>query len=915
MYKYFVFSIVNKNLSLLISIILFSSINIIPQIKNYHGAVYPDNYEIQMEKNLPGFNKQLDDTLNYITFDKIRQDFLVNNGCGNYGADQHSINVTRDDEGNYMCVWIDEKSGLRQINAQLFNASDEKSGNVIRVDEEYNKWNSAPQIAYNYVTNEYIITWAETGYNIRFQRLSKYGEKIGVNTTANQKFNTNTNSPSVAVDNQGNFLITWYSDYPNFGPIIPYFRIFDKNGNAITGQKELITGNYSANSIGSDQRAASDTSGNFIIVWSSYLNNHSLIMMQIINSDGQFISDNIIVSNQNDSAVNTFPGIASTKDGSYLIYWSSDNDLKGRIYNITNGFTAPPFTISDESIGWFTPSASTDEQNNFYVIWFNGKPISQIITKQGVFLGSNKIMNMSTPIIYPSYPKLTNAYNGTLYFTYTGNRKNDVDVMIQKTDLELNPLGSSVKVADDYCTAFQTKPLSKYNKDGKSIVIWNDRRDGRTNLYGQILDKEGNFISDNFLINDTSKYVLPVLPYISTDRDGNFIVSFSAVEKYSPTDLIIQKVSPSGALIDSNRSIKQIYNTSFNSFTGVNANNDLLVCWFDNYGNYSSAYMKKFDANLVGYYGTKEFLKPLYPTKILDISINNNLNTLIMWLQGDKQNPEEKKVIMARVYNDLGNPVSAIITVDSLAEDRSYLDGRCQIDDNDNMAFIWRDYRGFGYDSKINVKRFYPDDGKIIFNTFSVNDIFSKIQIIKFINKKLFIAWTAYKDLNSAYLNDNNLSIVPVKLHIFDPFLYLWGVPNNNYSTSIFKDKLQLSYESIVNPDKGYDIWLNTQKIENIDFDSVVVPKENKLTVETVSSAFPNPNSSSVNLTYKITVPVDVNISVYNILGEKISIVDRGMKEPGTYSVSYDTHKLASGIYFIYYVGMKTYIRKFLIVR
>jgi hypothetical protein len=433
----------------------------------------------------------------------------------------------------------------------------------------------------------------------------------------------------------------------------------------------------------------------------------------------------------------------------------------------------------------------------------------------------------------------------------------------------------------------------------------------------QVLDEEDNPVSENIMIHDSSEYTWAENPYITSDNEGNFIISFSAGDNYNSRNLVIQKVSSLGEKIGENSAIIDGYNSSLESLIEVNSDDDLLLCWYSNNSSYSSAFMRKFNSDLIPYYYTKEFFKSssTIHKKLLGLSINKKFNVLAIWVDFNPQTYEKGNVIKGMIFNELGFSISDTIIVDSLAEGRNLFEATCQIDDDDNLAIVWSDYYAYGSRINLNTKRFYPADNKAYFNAFNTDNLYLNMQIIKFINKKLFVSWTSNENVNSIFLNDNNSSFIPVKLHKFDPFLYLWGEPHNHYSVDIFGNKLQFSYESIINPEKGYDIWLNTQLIDQFDFDSVFIPEIPLPTTETVSSAYPNPSSEIVTFTYEIATTVNVNITVFNILGQKVYVIENGLQEPGTYLASLNTKELASGIYFFYFKGANSYIRKFLIVK
>lgn len=65
--------------------------------------------------------------------------------------------------------------------------------------------------------------------------------------------------------------------------------------------------------------------------------------------------------------------------------------------------------------------------------------------------------------------------------------------------------------------------------------------------------------------------------------------------------------------------------------------------------------------------------------------------------------------------------------------------------------------------------------------------------------------------------------------------------------------------------------------------------------------AYPNPFSEFTTIKVDVLEKSDVVLEVFNILGEKIQILDKGQKQAGTYSYSFNAKKLnySSGIYFI----------------
>jgi len=61
---------------------------------------------------------------------------------------------------------------------------------------------------------------------------------------------------------------------------------------------------------------------------------------------------------------------------------------------------------------------------------------------------------------------------------------------------------------------------------------------------------------------------------------------------------------------------------------------------------------------------------------------------------------------------------------------------------------------------------------------------------------------------------------------------------------------------------------------------------------------YPNPFNPTTNIMYTVPGREYLNLTVYNILGEKIAILVDEEKAPGEYTVTFDGSKLSSGVYF-----------------
>ncbi|MCA9784774.1 MAG: T9SS type A sorting domain-containing protein, partial [Candidatus Cloacimonetes bacterium] len=63
--------------------------------------------------------------------------------------------------------------------------------------------------------------------------------------------------------------------------------------------------------------------------------------------------------------------------------------------------------------------------------------------------------------------------------------------------------------------------------------------------------------------------------------------------------------------------------------------------------------------------------------------------------------------------------------------------------------------------------------------------------------------------------------------------------------------------------------------------------------------AFPNPFNPVTTLGYVLNRPLQVELSVYNVLGQKVRTIVSGLESAGEHHVRWDASELASGVYIV----------------
>jgi hypothetical protein len=260
-------------------------------------------------------------------------DFSVAQGIGAaiWGS---SHAVASDISGNFVVVWYDdsEGGGNYDVYARRFNAQGIPLSNKFKVnDHNQNAESAYPDVAMN-ESGAFVIAWKDkrATWDIYAQRYSPSGIPLGPNIKVSDVEAYPYDyywwlPPALAIDNSGNFIVTWYDERekPYYDPNI-YAQRFDSQGNRL-GSNFRANDDYTLSPQISPDIAINNCD-EFIIVWEDHRDFYGKadIYAQKYNSSGVPVGVNFRVTNpQYDSFYQIEPAIAVS--GSYFYFTWMDN--------------------------------------------------------------------------------------------------------------------------------------------------------------------------------------------------------------------------------------------------------------------------------------------------------------------------------------------------------------------------------------------------------------------------------------------------------------------------------------------------------------------------------------------------------------------------------------------------------------
>ncbi len=117
------------------------------------------------------------------------------------------------------------------------------------------------------------------------------------------------------------------------------------------------------------------------------------------------------------------------------------------------------------------------------------------------------------------------------------------------------------------------------------------------------------------------------------------------------------------------------------------------------------------------------------------------------------------------------------------------------------------------------------------------------------------------------------------------------GDYTNNGMVLVGEDDTRMSKLYSSEMGNGYEPYLQMPTIISAD-------ENNSLPSRVEMTSYPNPFNARVNISFTLTQESDINLEVFNILGQKVVTLANGSFQPGSHNVSWNADGNPTGMYF-----------------
>lgn len=293
---------------------------------------------------------------------------------------QQNPSTAMDGDGNYVIVW--ESFGTDGddygIYGQLYHKGGAKNGNEFKVNYTTAKAQRYPDVAMG-DEGDFVVTWMSEdqdgdSWGVYFQQYNASGTRQFSERRSNAPTSGVQRFPAIGMDNDENFIIVW-SQTTTAGIYTIECERYHALGYSLAS--EFTVNSTSADFHGYPDVAMARTSGDFAVVWQSYGidNSGNGVYGQRYNSSGT-AQGGEFRANTEQSENQQEPSIAMDSTGNFVVVWSSYGQdasgygVYGQRYTSSGTTNGSEFRVNSTTTnGQVAPAVSMTMEGSFVVVW------------------------------------------------------------------------------------------------------------------------------------------------------------------------------------------------------------------------------------------------------------------------------------------------------------------------------------------------------------------------------------------------------------------------------------------------------------------------------------------------------------------------------------------------------------------
>jgi hypothetical protein len=303
-------------------------------------------------------------------------------------GDQNSPQSAADANGDFVVAWVSRPDPVGQpfendIYAQRYNVDGVAQGPEFRVNDFTTGSQFLSSVAMD-ADGDFVVTWDGQGPSDFIGVFARRFNAAGIPQGGDFRVSETTGfreSPSVAMADDGDFVVAWESHRSNPSGYEVYARRFNAAGVALSGEFRVDQTTSPTKKL---PVVAADAAGGFLVAWSTRDQDGDGIgvFARRFNATGapltnEFRVDTTTAGNQ------LFPQVAMDADGDAVVAWKSGSgSVYGEFaqrYDPAGTAQGGEFQVNQTTLNQFAtgPSLAMDDGGDFVVTWGQGDVLAR----------------------------------------------------------------------------------------------------------------------------------------------------------------------------------------------------------------------------------------------------------------------------------------------------------------------------------------------------------------------------------------------------------------------------------------------------------------------------------------------------------------------------------------------------------
>ncbi len=370
---------------------------------------------------------------------------------------------------------------------------------------------------------------------------------------------TEQSFPRIAVVADGSFVITWIDK--RSGDADVYLQRFRASGQALGGNRKINDDTVMAYQ--AEPAIAADLSGLYSVVWRDYRTGiypfDPNIFFQRFDSSLSPVQDNLNLTANIPDSLKESPDIALSPWGTGVVVWAdyrnNNWDIFAQRIAANGALIGSNFMVNDDvtAAQQHSPRVAVGSTGWFVVAWYDDRfgdddIIIQKYDSSGAPIGVNLRLNVSSSAYRQAYPAVAADASGGITVVWTDWRNGvypaNPDIYYRKYDSLMAAVTNEVLLNGDNTYRAQKSPAIAVDRMGLTTAVWADSGTGSWDISGRMIDANGTVMGSNFEgnLDPDSNQLHPDVAvdgfhrYVTwTDkRNGNFDIYASVTEYNSP---------------------------------------------------------------------------------------------------------------------------------------------------------------------------------------------------------------------------------------------------------------------------------------------------------------------------------------------------------------------------------------------